>query len=470
MNPLLRQGSKGDAVIELQRLLQGQGFYNGKLDGDFGSGTANAVINFQKAHGLTADGIFGNVSWTKLRSLNSAPAMPTLLQGAKGTYVMQAQQLLKDKGYYQGRIDGDFGNGTKTAIAAFQKANGLVTDGKVGAKTWGKLLAPAIAATPAPSNAVNEVAPTFVEIVRPEPTTTSTPTEPIATQPPLGSIFVPAPAAAPIPNPVTSAESNPIISPVSNPESNPVNLANDIAMETPAIATPDTIDLDPLNHAISDNAISLVDAANVYSRAQLPHQTEAIDKLQSNIEPAIFQQFMQRWFVSTGSISDTSSLSAAFSGYNAIQMANQNLSLQWLQSQLSPEALTQFRQDWSNQSVSIGITTGTPFTALQPDATPSAPNPVNLISLTEAIKTYHRASSQVKALEQLQNAIESTTMQQFFQRWTVASGQTAIAISLLDVFQDYDPQKYPSQITALQWLEKELVFNQIEQFSKIWFA
>lgn len=468
MNPLLRQGSKGDAVTELQRLLQGQGFYNGKLDGDFGAGTANAVINFQKAHGLTADGVFGNVSWTKLRSLNNTPAMPTLLQGAKGTYVMQAQQLLKDKGYYQGRVDGDFGNGTKAAIAAFQKANGLVIDGKIGAKTWERLLAPAIATTPAPSSNVNEVAPTFIEIVRPAPTTTSTSTEPIATQPPLGSIFVPA-AAAPISEPAVSPAVSPIISPANNPVNNPANLANDMVVETPAIASPATIDLDPSTHSLSENAISLVDAANVYSRAQLPHQTAAIDKLQSNIEPEIFQRFMQRWFVSTGSISDTSSLSAAFSGYNAVQMANQNLALQWLQSQISPQALAQFRQDWANQSASIGITTGTPFTALQPTASTTT-NPVSLISLTEAIKIYQRSPNQVKALEQLQAAIAPTTMQQFFQRWTVASGQTAIAISLLDVFKDYDPTKYPNQITALQWLEKELIFNQVEQFSKTWLA
>jgi|GEM_PF-829029 len=464
MNPLLRQGSKGDAVIELQRLLQGQGFYNGKLDGDFGPGTANAVINFQKAHGLTADGIVGNVSWTKLRSLNNNPAMPTLLQGARGTYVMQAQQLLKEKGYYQGRIDGDFGNGTKEAIAAFQKANGLVVDGKVGAKTWQKLLAPAIptTATTAPAGS-----PTLVETTRPNtsagsttPVGSSTPASSPTPQPTLGSIFVPTPAV-PVGEPVTPSVIPSVTPSVTSPITPPVTLVNDMTVETPAIATPATID-----PTLTDNAISLVDAANAYSRAQLPHQTAAINGLHSSIEPNVFQQFMQRWFVATGSISDTSSLSAALSGYNAVQMVNQNLALQWLQSQISPEALAKFRQDWSNQSASIGITTGTPFTALQP--TTSEPNPVTLISLTEAIKTYQRSPNQVMALEQLQASVGSITMQQFFQRWTVASGQTAIAISLLDVFKDFDATNYPSQITALQWLEKELLSNQVEQFSKTW--
>ena len=447
MNPLLKQGSKGDAVIELQRLLQGQGFYNGKLDGDFGTGTANAVISFQKAHGLTADGVVGNVSWTKLRSLNTTPALPTLLPGARGTYVSQAQQLLKDKGYYQGRIDGDFGNGTREAIAAFQKANGLTVDGKIGAKTWQKLLAPAIAPqATVPNPTIPSDSPTFIEIVRP---TATTETEPVASQPPLGSIFVPAPANS-----------------INEPVASPVNPPSSVTVEAPAIANPVTAD-----HALSDNAISLVDAANAYSRAQLPHQTAAINRLQSNISPETIQQFLQRWVVASGST--TSSLSEALGGYNSAQMANQNLALQWLQNQLSTQAIAQFRQDWANpstnQNSTIGITTGTPFTVSQPPV-PSNSNVVNLINLTEAIKVYKRSPNQVAALEQLQAAIIPTTMQQFFQRWTVASGQNAIAISLLDVFKDYDPQKYPSQITALQWLEKELTFNQLEQFSKIWLA
>ena len=35
------------------------------VDGDFGSGTEKAVKNFQKEHGLTADGIVGKDTWKK---------------------------------------------------------------------------------------------------------------------------------------------------------------------------------------------------------------------------------------------------------------------------------------------------------------------------------------------------------------------------------------------------------------------
>ena len=55
----LSTGSKGQMVEDLQRKLQELGYYTGKLDGDYGSGTKRAVEIFQKQHGLEADGIAG---------------------------------------------------------------------------------------------------------------------------------------------------------------------------------------------------------------------------------------------------------------------------------------------------------------------------------------------------------------------------------------------------------------------------
>ena len=49
------------------------------------------------------------------------------------------QKALKNAGVYTGNIDGKIGPKTKKAIEAFQSKNGLTADGKVGAKTWGKL-------------------------------------------------------------------------------------------------------------------------------------------------------------------------------------------------------------------------------------------------------------------------------------------------------------------------------------------
>lgn len=56
---LSKQGSRGDEVIAIQTKLSELGYYTGNIDGIFGTGTKNAVINFQKDNGLAADGIAG---------------------------------------------------------------------------------------------------------------------------------------------------------------------------------------------------------------------------------------------------------------------------------------------------------------------------------------------------------------------------------------------------------------------------
>lgn len=61
MTIILKKGSKGSEVKELQKLLH---LYE---DGIFGSLTEEAVKEFQKANGLTADGIVGDKTWVKLK-------------------------------------------------------------------------------------------------------------------------------------------------------------------------------------------------------------------------------------------------------------------------------------------------------------------------------------------------------------------------------------------------------------------
>lgn len=63
---VLKQGSKGNEVKEVQRRLKMWGYYNGSADGVFGAGTKNAVIAFQKKNGLTADGVVGASTYKAL--------------------------------------------------------------------------------------------------------------------------------------------------------------------------------------------------------------------------------------------------------------------------------------------------------------------------------------------------------------------------------------------------------------------
>ena len=66
---LLRRGAIGADVLELQTVLVNLGYDPGPIDGILGGKTVNAVIQFQKDHGLTPDGIVGSQTWSILQSL-----------------------------------------------------------------------------------------------------------------------------------------------------------------------------------------------------------------------------------------------------------------------------------------------------------------------------------------------------------------------------------------------------------------
>ncbi len=53
-------GSYGSEVTKIQTRLKNWGYYNGDIDGIYGSRTVNAVKLFQRKNGLTVDGIAGD--------------------------------------------------------------------------------------------------------------------------------------------------------------------------------------------------------------------------------------------------------------------------------------------------------------------------------------------------------------------------------------------------------------------------
>ncbi len=74
---LLRSGSIGEDVKQLQQRLAELGFYAGEIDGQFGNGTKAAVARFQAQHGLAADGIVGDDTRGALFSQNAKQAVVT---------------------------------------------------------------------------------------------------------------------------------------------------------------------------------------------------------------------------------------------------------------------------------------------------------------------------------------------------------------------------------------------------------
>ncbi|WP_120633914.1 peptidoglycan-binding protein [Ruegeria sp. EL01] len=120
---ILKRGLTGAPVKRLQEKL-GVG-----ADGIFGSGTEQAVRDFQKSAGLAVDGIAGPDTFSAL----GLHELVLLRQGTRGVAVKKLQEGLGIG------ADGIFGAGTAAAVKEFQTANGLDADGMAGPETLAKM-------------------------------------------------------------------------------------------------------------------------------------------------------------------------------------------------------------------------------------------------------------------------------------------------------------------------------------------
>lgn len=103
---VLRQGSRGGEVKEVQRRLKLWGYYKGSVDGVFGAGTRSAVIAFQKKNGLTADGVVGKSTYKALGmtdSYNALAGSSTTQTGGTNGYSSSDVYLLARTIYAEGR-------------------------------------------------------------------------------------------------------------------------------------------------------------------------------------------------------------------------------------------------------------------------------------------------------------------------------------------------------------------------------
>ena len=135
--PVLRRGSTGEAVRELQQALKGLGYDAGPVDGQFGARTEDAVKAFQTAQGITADGVVGDVTWINIDEADMSD--PTIRRGSTGNPVRRAQKRLTLGGYDTGGVDGVFGANTEAAVRRFQGDRALTVDGIVGPRTWDEI-------------------------------------------------------------------------------------------------------------------------------------------------------------------------------------------------------------------------------------------------------------------------------------------------------------------------------------------
>ena len=157
-------GSRGTYVGRLQFLINFISFFYPEIpsviqDYSFGTSTLNAVREFQRAFGLTADGFVGRTTWAKLFEvywrlnddidipnppLDEFPGTP-LTVGSSGPAVTRVQTCLNNiAARYPSiptiTVDGQFGSATRDAVMALQRVFGLTADGVVGPVTWAKII------------------------------------------------------------------------------------------------------------------------------------------------------------------------------------------------------------------------------------------------------------------------------------------------------------------------------------------
>ena len=131
--------------IMMQIVLKSYGYYDGKIDGDFGSGSKKALVLFQGANNLSPDGVLGQKTCKLLlnkKNIVSNNQKDDEIVNVEDSYsqeIYDAQVKLKNLGLYTSTLDGINGPGTKRAIKQFQKKAGLNIDGVVGPLTLAAL-------------------------------------------------------------------------------------------------------------------------------------------------------------------------------------------------------------------------------------------------------------------------------------------------------------------------------------------
>jgi peptidoglycan hydrolase-like protein with peptidoglycan-binding domain len=123
-------------VRALQRRLRALGWRPGRVDGLFGPRTEGAVVRFQEAAGLAADGIAGPLTRRALDRARRAPLRRDAgyAEPAGSPRVRRLQRELRSKGLRPGPVDGRFGPRTEAALTRFQRRRGLRQDGVADAR------------------------------------------------------------------------------------------------------------------------------------------------------------------------------------------------------------------------------------------------------------------------------------------------------------------------------------------------
>jgi peptidoglycan hydrolase-like protein with peptidoglycan-binding domain len=146
----LKQGSENNEVMELQKILQKEGYLSVAPNAYFGPSTFAAVKKFQAANGLQQLGTVGPGTRAALnarsggRSVVTTPAQSGTrfvfnnfmgVGDDDATQVSELQKRLKELGFFSDAVSGYYGANTEAAVKKFQTANGIAPSGYVASIT-----------------------------------------------------------------------------------------------------------------------------------------------------------------------------------------------------------------------------------------------------------------------------------------------------------------------------------------------
>lgn len=135
---LVKPGDRNSEVMALQQRLQRLGYFNGPTTGYYGPLTKQAVLRYQRAKGLAADGVVGTSTKSALQGQRKQaveePSHPIWKIGDRNSKVREIQTILAESGY-PSSTNGVFDQETQEAVRLFQQAKGLQVDGIVGKET-----------------------------------------------------------------------------------------------------------------------------------------------------------------------------------------------------------------------------------------------------------------------------------------------------------------------------------------------
>ncbi|MBE5808029.1 MAG: hypothetical protein E7317_06790, partial [Clostridiales bacterium] len=126
---VLSRSSVGDEVTYLQMRLRALGFYDGEIDGEFGTSTVAAVKQVQRAMGEKATGYVTEVGLEKIYDADAPTAMKvTITEGMSGPIVRNLQNRLATLRIYEGEIDGVYDVDVIEAVKTFEQVYGYEAD------------------------------------------------------------------------------------------------------------------------------------------------------------------------------------------------------------------------------------------------------------------------------------------------------------------------------------------------------